>query len=146
MSEDLSVLEECEIQLVDEEQLYRQIPSFNYDSQSGRPAAHAFGPSDSDKGKASYSRASVVSAEESFEWHNAKARSTSVSVWRIDVSEVIAAGIQAVDDNACEVLPGDPKRSPGHCFVDFRKLSKAEQRVVRAVLFTKALAHKEQWK
>lgn len=129
-------LEDCEIALSDESELiYRQVTEHQWDSQSNTPATHAFGPSTVDKGMASYSRSSIVSAEQSRAWHNENASSLSLSVWGVSVAEVIGQETRVVDDAPC---PGD--RAPGHCYVDFRHLDKRDERRIRGMLLARALA------
>jgi hypothetical protein len=134
-----AALADCEATLTDgEELLYRQVTEYNWDAQSNTPATQAFGPSPIDKGMASYSRSSVVSAEESRTWHNENASSHSMSVWGVSVQEVIDQQTRAVDDSGC---PGD--HSPGHCYVDFRHLAKKDERKFRGMLLARALARGE---
>lgn len=141
---DFVKLVSCEAELLQDEgeDLFRQIPAHHWDSQVGRPRAAAFGPSDADKGKASYSRSTEVTADESRAWHNAHARSTSMGVYKVTVDEVVKASLRAVDDTGCPVAPGD-KRAPGHCFVDFQHVidDKKEQRRLRGLLY----AHSLKW-
>lgn len=134
-------LESCEAELLDDEQedLFRQIPPHHWDGQVGRPRAAAFGPSDADQGKASYSRSTKVTPEESRTWHDDNARSASMGVFKVTVDEVVKAALRAVDDSGCPVPDGD-KRAPGHCFVDFQHVDKKEQRRLRGILLTHALA------
>lgn len=134
-------LESCEAELLEDENedLYRQVPSHHWDDQVGRPRAAAFGPSDADQGKASYSRSTKVTPEESRAWHNDNARSTSMGVFKVSVDEVVKATLRAVDDSGCP-LPAGEKRAPGHCFVDFQHVDKKEQRRLRGLLLANALA------
>jgi len=132
-------LADCEAALTDwDELIYRQVTEYHWDAQSNTPATHAFGPSSIDKGKASYSRSSVVSAEASRMWHNQNAASHSKSVWGVSVREVIDQETRVVDDVGC---PGD--YAPGHCYVDFRHLAKTDERKVRGMLLARALARGE---
>jgi hypothetical protein len=137
-------LEPCERDLTGgEELLYRQVPAFNWDPQSGKPVSHAFGPSTADKGMASHARSSVVSASDSRAWHNENVKSESKGVWAISIQEVTDQGTRAVDDCACPSPPGSSERSPGHCYVDYRHMEKREQRLVRAMLYAKAIKRGE---
>lgn len=133
--------EPCEIELEQNEDLYRQIPTHLWDGQAGRPLASAFGPSDADKGKPSYSRSTLVSAQASRDWHNENARSTSRGVYKVTVDEVVKADLKSFDDSKCPVPPGE-KRAPGHCYVDFQHLAgdKKEERRLRGLLYARALA------
>ncbi|MDD0856771.1 hypothetical protein NHF46_01030 [Arthrobacter alpinus] len=131
----------CEAELLEEEteDLFRQVTAHHWDDQVGRPLAAAFGPSDSDQGKASYTRSTKVSAEDSRNWHNDNARSASKGVFKVTVDEVVKASLRAVDDSGCPIPEGE-KRAPGHCFVDFQHVKKKEERRLRAILYAKALA------
>lgn len=118
------------------ELLYRQITPSILCDKDGTPASHAFGPSTADQGKPSYSRESKVTPQEAFDWHNLHARSESVGVWGCTVAEVHTANLRAVDDSG---VASNTSMAPGHCFVDFRGLTKQEIRNRRAVLFRAAL-------
>lgn len=134
-------LASCEAELLEDEHedLFRQVPAHHWDDNVGRPRAAAFGPSDADQGKASYSRSIKVTPEESRTWHNDNARSASMGVFKVTVDEVVKATLRAVDDSACPVPVGE-KRAPGHCFVDFQHVDKKEQRRLRGLLLAHALA------
>lgn len=119
-----------------DELIFRQITPHILCDKDGTPASHAFGPSTADQGKPSYSRESKVTPQEAFEWHNSQARSKSVGVWGCAITEVHTANLRAVDDSG--VASNTPK-APGHCFVDFRGLTKQEIRNRRALLFRAAL-------
>lgn len=140
LNDEFVELESCEAVLLDDDQedLFRQIPPHLWDNQLGRPSSAAFGPSDADKGRASYSRATKVTAQESRTWHDENARSKSMGVFKVTVDDVNNAKLRAVDDSGCP-LPEGEKRAPGHCFVDFQHVDKKEQRRLRGLLYTKAL-------
>lgn len=125
-----------------DEHLFRQIPEHLYDPIAGQPAAHAFGPSTADAGKASYTRSSVTSAQESRDWYNAHARRISKGVYAVSVDEVAASGTYAVDDSRAPVDPERPQ-APGHCYVSFRGLAKGEVRRIRAILLRFAIVRGE---
>src|SRR5699024_9217889 len=72
------VLGEAEISDDQGELLFRQVTSRVWVSEEGKPAKNAVGPKSVDKGKTSYSRASKVTAEDAYEWHNLNANSPSV--------------------------------------------------------------------
>ncbi|MGP9586160.1 hypothetical protein ACT3TB_10955 [Micrococcaceae sp. AOP34-BR2-30] len=130
-------------QLVDEpyEVNYRQItPHLLKDGH--RVASHAFGPSTSDEGKPSYSRSSVVTAQEARDWHSANARKPSEAVYGVSVEEVIEAGSVVVDDSDCAIPEGED-RAPGHCFVDFRGLPKHSVKDLRTKLYIHAMERGE---
>ncbi|WP_156911203.1 hypothetical protein [Arsenicicoccus bolidensis] len=124
------------------ELLWRQIPPHNFDHTVGQPGAAAFGPQSSDARKPSFSLSSKVSAQAARDWHNANARSTSVGVWSCSVTEVYDAGSQVVDDSKIPSEP-DVEQSPGHVFVDYRDLKKADKNLLQATLLMKALARGE---
>lgn len=119
-----------------DELLLRQITPHIWLNDKGEPASHAFGPSRSDKGKPSYSRNSKVTSEEAFDWHNANARSKSVGTWACSLREVHSAQAAVVDDSGAAI---NPPSAPGHCYVDFRDLTKSEERNLRSVLLRAAL-------
>ena len=131
----LQPLEELEVQLSDgAEVLYRQLTEPLYDPTLKRPSSHAFGPKDADQGRPSFARSSLVSAQDSRDWHTANAAKPSLAVWGCTVGAVQDEGTRAVDDSA---TPGD--KSPGHAYIDYRGLSGPEVKVVRAVLLAEAL-------
>lgn len=128
-------LEQLEVLLTDEsEVLYRQLTEPLYDPALKRPSSHAFGPKDADHGKPSFVRSSLVSAQDSRDWHTANAAKPSLAVWGCTVGAVNGEGVRAVDDAA---TPGE--KSPGHAYVDYRSLSKPETKVIRAVLLAESL-------
>lgn len=119
-----------------DELLWRQITPHLWLTDDGIPASHAFGPSSADNGKPSYSRESKVTAQEAFEWHNSKARSPSVGTWACSLQEVNEADAGVIDDSRALV---DPPSAPGHCYVDFRGLSRGEKKELRSILLRFAL-------
>lgn len=123
-----------------DELLYRQVTPSLWVKENGRPVSHAFGPQSADRGKPSYSRGSRVSAREAYDWHNENARSASHGVWACSVAEVYVAGLCAVDDSATNT-----NAAPGHCYVDFRGLSKSEERNMRSILYRFAIARGVQY-
>lgn len=104
----------------------------------GAILTHVFGPSPSDKGMPSYSRASVVDAQDARDWHNRNSVSRSIGVWAVSVDEVLEAGRHVIDDSAA-VPPGGTPHAPGHCFVDYRGLLKLEIKSIRYVLWQRAM-------
>ena len=125
------------------ELLWRQVTRPLWDEEHEVPASHAFGPSTADNGKPSYARESIVTAQESRDWHQQKANSASVGVWAVSVAEVAEADLRAIDDSGVPLPEGAHERSPGHCYVDFRGLSPQDRRNARAVLLRRALARRE---
>lgn len=103
-------------------------------ADDGRIGTHAFGPQTSDEGKPSFSRSSVVSAQESRDWHSDHAKSRSQAVRAVPVDAVVKAGTWAIDDSAA-LLPLGAVRAPGHCYVDYRGLEPREVKAVRASLY-----------
>lgn len=128
---------EIEIKGDSAELLYRQITPHIWVSDDGVPANHAFGPLPIDKGKPSYSRESKTEPQTSFEWHNDNANSPSHGVWACSVEEVNQASLAAIDDSGVTV---NPPQAPGHCYVDFRGLSRGERKDRRSILLRAALA------
>lgn len=135
-------LDQGETLIDDEGELcYRQITPALY-IDGGKVATHAFGPSTADQGKPSYSRSSLVSPQEARDWHSQNASKPSEAVYAVSVQEVVISGTFAIDDSATP-LPQGQVRAPGHCFVDFRELSKARIRELRAIIYRYAMARGE---
>ncbi|GAA1337773.1 hypothetical protein [Arthrobacter roseus] len=122
------------------EVVFRQVTQHMFDGDL--IATTAFGPSTADRDMPSYSRSTVVTAQDSRDWHTQNAKSPSLGVWGITVGEVIDSGRYVVDDSQCSLDDGQ-KRAPGHCFVDFRELSKPQKRELRAQLYFYAIARGE---
>ncbi|MCV7629068.1 hypothetical protein ACH0AG_11075 [Micrococcus luteus] len=120
---------------------YRQITPTLYIDE-GQVATHAFGPSPADKGRPSYSRSSLISAQDARDWHSRNANKPSEAVYAVSVHEVITAGTFAIDDSGAPLTAGEV-RAPGHCFLDFRNMSKKEERELRAILYRHAMARGE---
>lgn len=138
---DVELLEGEQLVSGREELAYRQIaPHMLIDN--GKIATTAFGPNTSDQGKPSYSRSSLVTAQEARDWHTENARSPSQGVYGVSVGEVIESGRYLVDDSQCQP-EGDSLRAPGHCFVDFRGLAKPQERELRARLYMHAMKRGE---
>jgi len=132
------------VDLLDGEQLmsdadelaFRQIaPHMLIDN--GQVASTAFGPMPSDNYMPSYSRSSIVTAQDARDWFDQNARSESHGVWGVTVGEVIAANRYVVDDSECPLPPGKV-RAPGHCFVDFRGLTRPQRKELQAQLLMHA--------
>jgi len=129
---EVELLEGEELLSTAEEVMFRQVTKHMFDGD--KLATTAFGPATADAGMPSFSRSSLVSAQESRDWHTQNARTPSLGVWGVTAGEVIASGRYAVDDSGIP-LPAGEKRAPGHCFVDYRGLSKREEREVRGQLY-----------
>ena len=137
-----------EVELLEHEQLmseadeliYRQITAHMRDGDQIR--TDAFGPSTADASKPSYARSSITSPQDARDWHTRIARSPSTGVWAVSVGEAIASGRHVVDDSAVPLV-GEEKRAPGHCFIDFRGLTKAQERELRTKLYFRAVARGE---
>ena len=129
--------------LVDEdgnELLFRQMTSSMLEGKT--PSSLAFAPQASDHRKPSFARGSKTTAQASRDWHTSNARQPSMGVWACSVGEVQEIESRAIDD--CEVpRPPDEKVSPGHCYVDYRNLSKNEKRILQGFLLAKALDRQE---
>lgn len=141
MSDDIELGEGESIMAEAEELIYRQITKHML-TKDGQIGSHAFGAADSDAGRPSYSRSSVVSAQEARDWFDANARSRSLEVRALTVAEVAKAERMVIDDSAAPLAEGD-KRAPGHCFVDFRNATSPEIKRVRAILLRFALRRGE---
>ena len=162
MSGEFAPLEPGEQELEDSaELLFRQMTLHHYDPRVKRPGSHAFGPADADAGRPSFSRSSIVTAQQSFDWHNAKAKSKSFAVLACSVGDVTVASEAAwerhsvvtrgVDDSAVAPKKGEPDKAPGHSYVDYRYASqgavgilhKSEQRFIRGMLLAAALERRQ---
>lgn len=129
---DVELLEGEELMSTAEELIYRQATAHMFDGD--QLATTAFGPTTADRGMPSFARSTVQSAQEARDWHSRCANSPSLGVWAITVSEVIDAGRYVVDDSAAPLLKGE-LRAPGHCFVDYRRLTKPQERELRSQLY-----------
>ncbi|KJC65198.1 hypothetical protein [Agreia bicolorata] len=125
-----------------DEVLYRQMTEHVFDVDKRVPASHAFGPSTADHGMPSYSRSTLISAQDARNWHTSSAKSPSFGVFGVSTGEVIEAGTVALDDSESPDQSGDVK-APAHCFVDYRGLAKPDIKLVRAVLLRHALSRRE---
>jgi hypothetical protein len=129
-----------DVELLDGEQLmsdanelvYRQMTKHMFDGD--RLKTEAFGPSSADRDMPSYARSAEATPQESRDWHTQNAMSPSLGVWAVTVGEAIEAGRHIVDDSRCPLVEGE-RRAPGHCFVDFRGLTKQRKREMRARLW-----------
>lgn len=137
---DLELLEGESLMSGVEERIYRQITALMVDGD--QIATTAFGPATADRDMPSFTRASVRSAQQAREWHNRNANRESIAVYAVTVGEVIDGGRYVVDDSA-KPLAEDEKRAPGHCFVDYRGLSRPDKKELRAHLWLKAVARGE---
>lgn len=137
-----------DVQLLDGEHLisdgneltYRQVTKHLISGD--RVATTAFGPASADRGMPSFSRGSIVTAQAARDWHTENAQSPSLGVWAVSVTEAIDAGRYIVDDSNAPIAIGE-KRAPGHCFVDYRGLSKRVERELRSKLYWAAMARGE---
>lgn len=129
-----------DVELLDGEQLmsgageliYRQMTQHMFDGDKLK--TEAFGPSSADRDMPSYARANMATPQESRDWHSQNANSPSLGVWAVTVGEAIESGRHVVDDSQRPLAEGQ-KRAPGHCFVDFRRLTKPHKRELRARLY-----------
>lgn len=137
---DVDMLDGEQLMSDEDELVYRQITQHMLDGE--RVATTAFGPSTADRDMPSYSRSTVVTPQDSRDWHTQNAKSPSLGVWGLTVGEVIESGRHVVDDSLCPLDDGH-KRAPGHCFVDFRNLSKPQKKELRARLHFHATARGE---
>lgn len=137
---DLELLEGEELMDVAEELMFRQLTDLMIDN--GKPSTSAFGPASIDKGKPSYSRSEIVTAQEARDWHTEYASRPSQGVWAVTVGEVIESELIAIDDSKAPLADG-ALRAPGHCFADFRGLPKRKERELRTKLYFAAVARGE---
>lgn len=123
-----------------EELIYRQICEWMI--SGGTILTSVFGPSTSDAGRPSYSRSSIVSAQESRDWHNTYAPSRSTGVRALAIDEVLEVELLVIDDSGTPI-PDGKLRAPGHCFIDYRDLPKADVKSIRYKLYERAMARGE---
>lgn len=93
-----------------------------------------------DKGAPSYSRSSIVSAQESRNWHTVFATSPSLAVCTVTVEEVSSLSLNSIDDSG-KALEEDSNRAPGHCYLDCRSIGKREMINIRSNLLRFAIVH-----
>jgi hypothetical protein len=101
-----------------EEILYRQIhPSF---LEGGEPSSQPFRPTPKDENKLSTDRASIVSAQQSYDLFTNGNGFSSAGVYGLTVGEFSAEKIDCIPD------PIEPtntrKANPAHCFADYSPL------------------------
>lgn len=138
-------LEAGEAQITDRaEVLWRQITKSLYDEDNRRPGLLACGPQAADVRKPSFARKSVSTAQDSRDWHQDHAASSSLGTWSLSVEDVEDAGLRAVDDSQRAPEPGEPARAPGHAYVDYRPLSKQQMKDARAKLLLAMLSRGEE--
>lgn len=145
MTHEFPAIDACESVLDSpDELLFRQITKHKWNEVARVPSSSAFGPADADKGKPSFSRSGVngVTEQSSRDWHQNHARTPSLGVWATTVAEVQGAELRTVEDADCPVAP-EQERAPGHCYVDYRDLTRAKVRDARAELLLRALARGE---
>lgn len=123
-----------------DEVLYRQITEHMKDGD--RVASTAFGPMPIDRDMPSFSRGSLVSAQQARDWHTRIAASPSLGVWAITAGEVMEAGRWSIDDSGTP-LAQDENRAPGHCYVDYRNLSRPQRKALRGHLWMRAMERGE---
>lgn len=124
-----------------DELIYRQLTE-HLVTDDGRIATHAFTGPTSEGGMPSYARSTLVTAQDSRDWHTQNSRSPSTGVWAVTVGEVLAIRRAVIDDSAVP-LSADEKRAPGHCYIDVRGLAKGELKAVRAALWLAATTRAE---
>lgn len=126
-----------------DEFLWRQITPIIWHGEKGQPKTDAFGPKTADEQKPSFSRSALVTAEEAFEWHNKHANSKSLAVWACRVSDCGQIALRVIDDYSHSSKPKHV--APGHAYVDYRGLSKKEERDKRSELLMAALDYGQQY-
>lgn len=130
-------LEEGETLVADgDEQIYRQICGHMYDDE--KLTSRAFSASTADEGKPSYTRSSATTAQASRDWHNDYATAPSLAVMALAVEEVVSTGRVVIDDSRTALGP-EEVRPRGHCYIDFRNLTKSQRRDISSQLLRFAL-------
>lgn len=137
---DLELVEGESLISVADEILYRQITAHLRDGE--QVATHAFTGPASEGLTPSYSRSSIVSAQDSRDWHTRHANSPSLGVWGVTIQEVVSAQSRAIDDSRAPLAEGE-LRAPGHCYVDARGLDRLALKVLRAALWEAAMRRGE---
>lgn len=137
---DLELLEGESLMSAVEERIYRQITALMIDGE--QIATTAFGPATIDRDMPSFTRSTIRSAQEARNWHSQHANRASVGVYAVTVGEVIDGRRHVVDDSAKPLAEGEV-RAPGHCFVDYRGMSRPAKKELRAHLWLKAIARGE---
>ena len=117
---------------ITDELIYRQATKHMFDD--GKLATTTFGPTTADKGMPSYSRSTVLTAQEARDWHTRNGKSPSLGVWAVTVGEVVESERYVVDDSKAHLMDGET-RALGHCFVDYRNLTKQQERELRTKLY-----------
>jgi hypothetical protein len=123
-----------------DELIYRQITE--HLKHGDQVATHAFTGPSSEGFTPSYSRSSVVSAQDSRDWHTRRGHSPSLGVWAVTIQEVVGAASRAIDDSRRPLAEGEV-RAPGHCFVDARGRDKLAVKELRAALWEAAMRRGE---
>jgi len=138
---DLELREDESLMSDADELIYRQITAHMMDGN--QIATTAFGPMPADRDMPSFSRSRLVEPQDARDWHTRNLpRSPSLAVWALAVGEVIEAERYVIDDSAV-TLDANSKRAPGHCFVDYRGLSRPERKTLRSQLWFRAVERGE---
>lgn len=115
------------------EKLWRQVnPAW---IQDGRVTSQLFSPTPKDTGEVSVTRGSLVSSEESHRYHTEDLGLRSVGVYFVEVADVGAVDLSAIDDSKSE---GTEDRPPGHAFIDFKNVGSKQMRKRASLLRDKA--------
>ncbi len=140
MPTDDSSLRPGEFEIADqEERLWRQVhPIWIHE---GRVTSQLFSPTPKDSGEVSVTRASLVSPEDSYQYHTETLNLQSIGVYCVDIAEVREVNLRAVDDS--QVEDGE-ERPPAHAFLDFKAVASPKQRRKRASLL-RDKAEKRGW-
>jgi len=125
-----------------DELVYRQITEPLMEAETWTPSSIAFAPNSFDQKKPSFARQTLTTPQDARDWHNENAKKPSLGVWACSIGEVIDAKSQTIDDSGV-TRAANAVVAPGHCYVDYRELTKSETRLLRSTLLAKALARKE---
>jgi hypothetical protein len=125
-------LKSCEVALDDgPEWLWRQVhPNF---VSGALVSAEAFVGTPDARSEVSTVRSSARTAEQAFVHHTNELGRPSAGSWAVSVDEVKATGSRAIDDARCEGVT-----TPGHSYVDVRRLGKSDRKLARAMLAARA--------
>lgn len=104
-----------------DELLWRQVHPKHIDGD--QISKLAFLPSPKDEGELSVNRASIVTAQEAFEYYTVNLGYESVGVQAVSAQEVTSQSLRVIDDSNTEQT-----QSPGHAFVDYRAVETKNKR------------------
>jgi hypothetical protein len=115
---------EGEFEIIEEEQLWRQVHPSQYDA--GIVAKTVFLPSARDDSRLSASRSSIIAAKDAYREYVEDFELESCGVLSVNVSEIKNEDLRSVDDSNSAAKP-DPCPT-GHAYIDFRRVVQTSKR------------------